>query len=108
MRTAIRSLALASIVGMTMLAGNVSTAKAGPGPYWNRPGYRNYYPGYRAYAYPYAYTPYAYGYGYGSPGYYAGYSPGYYGYASPGIAVGGYWGGRGYGGRGYYGRHWRR
>jgi hypothetical protein len=104
MRTAIRGLALASIVGMTMLVGNVSTAKAGP--YWNRPGYRHYYPGYGAYAYPYAYTPYAYGYGY--PGYYA--SAPAYGYASPGVYVGGYWGGRRgyYGGRGYYGRGWRR
>ncbi len=78
-----------------MLAGNVSTAKAGP--YWNRPGYRHYYPGYRAYAYPYAY---GYSAGYGYPGYYAGYYPSYYpsyAYASPGVYVGGgYWGGRGY------------
>jgi hypothetical protein len=106
MKTALRTLALAGIVGFTMLAGDVSTAKAAP--YWHRAGYRHYYPGYRAYAYPYAYTPYAYGYA--TPGYYAGYYPGYYGYASPGVAVGGYWGGRGYGGRGYWGHggHWRR
>jgi hypothetical protein len=108
MNTAIRTLALCGIVGFTMLAGDVSTAKAGP--YWNRPGYRNYYPGYGAYAYPYAYTPYATAYA--APGYYAGYYPGYYGYASPGVYVGGgYWGGRGYWGhRGYWGRggHWRR
>ena len=105
MKTAIRTLALAGIVGFTMLAGDVSTAKAGP--YWNRPGYRHYYPGYRAYAYPYAYTPYAYSY----PDYSAGYYPGYYGYASPGVYVGGGWGGRGYWGHGaHWGRggHWRR
>ena len=114
MRTAIRALTVAGIVGMAMLAGNVSTAKAAP--YWNRPGYGRFNPGYRAYVYPYAAGPYAYGYGYSYPGYYAGYTPGYYGYASPGVYVGGgYWGGRGYyghgygGGRGYaHGGHWRR
>ncbi len=98
---------MVGIVGLTMLAGNVSTAKAQPYGY----GYGGYYPGYGVYAYPYASTPYTYGY----PGYYASYSPGYYGYASPGVYVGGNWGGRrGYYGRGYYGRgyyygrHWRR
>jgi hypothetical protein len=104
MKTALRTLALIGVVGFTMLAGDVSTAKAGP--YWGRPGYRRFYPGVSVYAYPYAY---------GYPGYYAGYYPGYYGYASPGISVGGYWGGRGYWGHGYYGHgywgrggHWRR
>lgn len=94
MKTAIRTLALAGIVGLTVLAGDVSTAKAAP--YWGRPGYGRYYPGYRAYAYPYAY-----GYGYSYPGYCAGYSPGY-AYASPGVYVGGYWGGGGWG-HGYWG-----
>jgi hypothetical protein len=112
MKTALRTLALAGIVGVTMLAGDVSTAKAAP--YWHRPGYRNYYPGYRAYAYPYAYTPSVYGsYGYGYPGYYASTYPAYgygSGYGSPGVYVGGYWGGRGYRGHGYWGHggHWRR
>ncbi len=107
MRAAIRALTVAGVVGMAMLAGNVSTAKAAP--YWHRPGYGRFYPGYRAYGYPYAYT-----YGYSYPGYYAGYTPYYgYGYASPGVYVGGYWGGRGYYGHGYwggrgYGGHWRR
>ena len=107
MRTAIRSLALASIVGMTMLAGNVSTAKAGP--YWNRTqGYRHYYPGYGAYAYPYAYTPY----GSRLPPLSGSQRHGFRSTADTpgGYTSGGYWGGRRgyYGGRGYYGRGWRR
>jgi hypothetical protein len=110
MKTAIRTLALAGIVGFALLAGNVSTAKAqnvvypGYGAYPNAYGYSGYYPGY-------------------STGYYPAYSTGYYpyAYATPNVYVGGYWGpgywGGGYrhgywgrGNRGYYwGRgHWRR
>jgi hypothetical protein len=100
MKTALRTLALVGLVGFTMLAGNVSTAKAGP--YWHRPGYRHYYPGYGVYAYPYAYTPYTYNYSY--PGYYAGYYPGY-AYSSPGVYVGAY-GGRGWRGGHYHHRYW--
>ncbi|HXY36978.1 MAG TPA: hypothetical protein VEI07_22310 [Planctomycetaceae bacterium] len=110
MKTALRALALAGVVGFAVLAGDVSTAKAGP--YWGRPGYRHYYPGYRAYAYPYAYWGGYY------PGYYSAYYPGYYAYGSPGISVGigggywggggRYWGGHGYWGHGYRGGHWRR
>jgi hypothetical protein len=109
MKTAIRTVALAGLVGLGVLAGDVSTAKADP--YWGRPGYRHFYPGYRAYAYPYAYGYSGYDY---YPGYYTGYYPGYYAYSSPGVYVGGGYGGGRYGhghwGRGYYwGRgHWRR
>jgi hypothetical protein len=97
MKTALRTLALAGLVGFAVLAGNVGTAKA-----------QNVYGNYGA-SYP---SPYAYGNSGYYPGYYSGYYP--YAYATPGVYVGNYWGpGRGYwrngySGRGYRGYYWGR
>jgi hypothetical protein len=103
MRYLLRSLAVASVLGLAFMSVGATTAKADP--YWHHyhrgyyPAnayYGGYYPGNYGYASPGYYAAPAYGYGYAYPGY-------GYGYAGPTVGIGYYGGGHYY----HHYRNWR-